>query len=186
MSTEELNDTKDYVSEDYVLDEEYHDIKETLKNIENPDVLNIGVNDALNVGLDFDDESLTEMKKKIKSMPRDELYKLMEKFSSISALNNNNFGSVNNNNVISSKQKLQERLSVLKLKRSSKQTKEHLKVLKEKELETSKNKKVDDVVETTVDVEKEDGTESESKHLSQSQKKRLREKKKKLQTVISE
>lgn len=147
------SDDETLLDEEFDVKQEIKDTKEQLNNINNPDVINA------NVGLS--DESLEEFKNKLKSMPRKEIYKQLEQFSKMYNVNNNEFKSVSDNTVKSTKDRLKEKLETLKLMRSSKQIIEHVKMTKEQELENAKNKH--DNIEETIT-------------LSKSQKRRIREK----------
>ena len=160
------SDDETLLDEEFDIDQKITDTKQQLNNIKNPDVINVDT--------ELSEKSLEELKNKLKSMPRKEIYKQLEQFSKMYNVNNNEFKSVSENTVKSTKDRLKEKLETLKLMRSSKQIIEHVKMTKEQELENSKNK------HDNIEEKKE-----ETITFSKSQKRRIREKKSKENKIVS-
>lgn len=139
---------------DEQLDEEINTTEKELKNIEEPD--------EMNIKRDIDPQKMEEFYEAIKKMPREKVIQLLANLGKDTNFGNNKFKDVSNEERLTTKERYHLKLNSLKSRRQSSTILKELEKRREKKMESEKKTDTLPVIEETTEKTVESTKQSKS------------------------
>jgi len=171
----------DNVEETKLDDDDYDSLTNKISDLEMQNET-LSTPEQLNLNTGINSDLLSKMAEKLKTMPRNQILKLIQDLGNANKLPDHDFSTFTESSVKSSREKLQEKISALKAKRTNTVQKNNSEQIKSnsEQIKSNSAEQIKSISEekTTIDIKNDINSEPEKKPLTKTQKRKLKRKNK--------